>query len=76
MGRVRVFLRTELFTTTAGHVPSGSSVLDGVVDEQTPSGWIMRVDAYSDGRGRALEGSPVRLFLPAAKIDHILLIEA
>jgi hypothetical protein len=78
MKRVRVFLRTELFTQTGGdtHVPAGASVLDATVEAQEAGGFTVLVEGYADGRGRPLAGKPARLFLPGGKIDHMLLVEA
>ncbi len=74
--RVRVFLRQPLFTLPgAEHVPTSASILEGTLAEATALGATLAVDRYLDERGRALEGKPARLIVPAAKIDHLQVLE-
>ncbi len=71
--RVRVFLRSPLFTF-AGHVPRNASVLEGVVKEVNDLGYTVLVESFADDRGRALEGAGATLILPREKIDHLLVV--
>ncbi len=71
--RVRIFLRQPLFTV-AGHVPRGVVILDGVVGEDHSLGWKVAVEAWFGENGQPLEGERRTLIVPAAKIDHALVI--
>ncbi|MCB9684080.1 MAG: hypothetical protein H6738_00980 [Alphaproteobacteria bacterium] len=75
MEKVTVFLKTSLFTLPGadGHVPTGVMIIDATVVDR-PSG-ALRVDTerMRDERGRVLSDKGVRLDLPWAKIDHLLL---
>lgn len=74
--RVRVFLRQQLFTLPGTeHVPSAAVILEGTLGEATQLGAVIAVEAFFDDRGRALEAKPVRLVVPAGKIDHVLVLE-
>ena len=74
--RVRVFLRQPLFTLPgAEHVPAAALILDGTLGETSPFGATLSVESYRDERGRALDGKRVRLIVPAAKIDHLQVLE-
>ena len=74
--RVRVFLRQPLFTLSgAEHVPPTAWVLDGTLGDSTQLGAMLSADAYRDERGRVLEGKPVKILVPGAKIDHVLVLE-
>ena len=80
MNRIRVFLRAPLFAPRIEpHVPAGAMVLDGVLvpsDDDGPSGgMLVRVDGWRSDSGAPLEGATTTLFLPIAKVDHILAIE-
>ena len=71
--RVRVFLRSPLFTL-AGHVPRNASVLEGTVKEANDLGYTVVVESFADDRGRPLEGPGATLILPREKIDHLLVV--
>lgn len=74
--RVRVFLRQPLFTLPgAEHVPPAASILDGTLGETNALGANLSVTAYLDERGRPVDGKPARLIVPAAKIDHLQVLE-
>lgn len=78
MSRVTVFLRTNLFSYSGPekHVPSGVMVIDGRVLEQSATGITLETDRLLDDRGRVLSDASLKLVLPLAKIDHLLLREA
>jgi hypothetical protein len=82
MKRVRIFLRTELFSVSAArsssgppHVPSGVMILEGTLRETDRTGLLVEAAAFKDLHGRPLEGKPVVLILPSAKVDHIQVLE-
>lgn len=76
MDRVRVFLRTELFTTGELHpAPAGATIVDGRVRELLAGGLILEATAFHRADGKTLHGAPCTLYLPSAKIDHVLLLE-
>ena len=82
MKRVRIFLRTELFAVSAArsasgppHVPSGVMILDGTLRESDRTGLLVEASGFKDIHGKALDGKPVVLILPSAKVDHIQVIE-
>ncbi len=77
MSQVRVFLRTELFTYDGaeGHVPRGTAIIDGATSEGLKGGLTVSATASYDLRGTPLQAAPSNLFLPLAKIDHLLLVE-
>jgi hypothetical protein len=81
--RVRVFLRQSLFSLPAGpapgtfddaavgHVPVNAAILTGTLVDQSGFGLTLRVEGYTDERGRALTGPARTLIVPSAKIDHV-----
>lgn len=77
MDRVRVFLRTDLFAVTGELmvVPENVSIIDGNVRETMSGGFLVEVSAWRRGDGRALNGPTATLFLPASKIDYILVLD-
>ena len=82
MKRVRIFLRTELFSVSAArsasgppHVPSGVMILEGSLRETDRTGLLVEVSGFKDIHGKALDAKPVVLILPSAKVDHIQVIE-
>ena len=82
MKRVRIFLRTELFSVSAArsasgppHVPPGVMILEGTLRESDPSGLQVEASAFKDIHGKALDGKPVVLILPSSKVDHIQVLE-
>jgi len=76
MDRVRIYLRTPLFTARTGaHLPAGAHVLTGQVRSQEPGGLVVAVSDYADADGRTLSGFGTVLYLPTAKIDHAELLE-
>ena len=82
MKRVRIFLRTELFSVSAArsasgppHVPAGVMILVGTLRESDRVGLIVEASGFQDIHGKALDGKPVVLILPSAKVDHIQVIE-
>lgn len=76
MDKVRVFLRTDLFTVGGElrHAPDGACILDGRVREQSAGGFIVEVARWYRADGRPLEGGPAVLYLPTGKVDHLLLL--
>ena len=74
--RVRVILRQPLFTLpdAAAHVPPKETVIDGTSEAPGVDGVRLSALEYRDERGRPLEGAPCELLIPAAKIDHIVLL--
>ncbi len=76
-GRVRVFLRTPLFTTRDHpHLPPGTFVLEGRLGASGPAGGLLvAVERCLDEAGRAMEGGAGTLFLPLAKIDHVSFLD-
>jgi len=82
MKRVRIFLRTELFSVSAArgasgppHVPSGGMILEGTLRENDSVGLLVEASGFQDIHGKVLDGKPVVLILPNAKVDHIQVIE-
>ena len=82
MKRVRIFLRTELFSVSAArstsgppHVPSGVMILEGTLREKDGAGLLVEASGFQDIHGKVLDGKPVVLILPNAKVDHIQVIE-
>jgi hypothetical protein len=78
--RVRVYLRQSLFSPPASagdpsHVPAGAAVLDGELLSEGAVGVTVRVSAFADERGRPLQGSPCTLLVPAAKLDHLRVLD-
>jgi hypothetical protein len=74
MQSVRVYLRAPLFTTrTDAHLPAKAVVLDGELEDRSQGGLTLRVTAWLDHEARPLDGSTLRLFVPMAKVDHVLL---
>ncbi|MBM4368393.1 MAG: hypothetical protein FJ102_19420 [Deltaproteobacteria bacterium] len=71
--RARVFLKGPLFTF-AGHVPRGAAVVEGVVKDTGGFGLTVAVEGYLDEGGKRLEGPALTLILPAAKVDHVLVL--
>ncbi len=75
---VTIYLKTPLFTfnrTPDNHVPRGTSAVRGELREREHGGMTIRVHTYLDGTGKTLDNVPRTLFLPIAKIDHVLLEE-
>jgi len=76
MDRVRIYLRTPLFTARTGaHLPAGAHVLTGQVRSHEPGGLVIVVSDYADAEGRAQAGEGTVLYVPTAKIDHAQLLE-
>lgn len=76
MDKVRVFLRTELFTTGELHpAPAAATIIDGRVREILAGGLILEATSFHRTDGKELTGKPCTLYLPSAKIDHVLLLE-
>jgi hypothetical protein len=82
MKRVRIFLRTELFSVSAArgasgppHVPSGVMILEGTLRENDAVGLLVEASGFQDIHGKVLDGKPVVLILPNSKVDHIQVIE-
>jgi hypothetical protein len=78
MESTTIYLRTSLFSIAGDnpHVPNGIMALKGTVADRPSGGIVIRVDAYLDGRGRPLDGTPMTLFLPWAKVDHAVVHDA
>ena len=77
MDRVVIYLKTALFSEDKndGHVPAQTMILEGNIKDQPSGGFIVAVTGFRTGSNRELEGSPCTLFIPAGKIDHMLLKE-
>jgi hypothetical protein len=82
MKRVRIFLRTELFSVSPArsggapsHVPAGVMIVEGTLRETDRTGLLVEASGFKDMQGRALEGKPVVLILPIAKVDHLQVVE-
>ena len=73
MKRVTVYLRTPLFTCgpDQGHVPDGTTVLEGEVEDQPAGGVLLAVHRARDRQGRDLGEVQINLYLPWAKVDHM-----
>ena len=72
MDRVRVFLRSPLFTTRdGGHLPRKAVILDGSIQETGGGGVQLTVQTWRDDQGQDLTGDSKTLFIPNSKIDHI-----
>lgn len=78
LDRVRVLLRTPLFSTGGpdAHVPPGVTIVDGRLLEAGGMGLLVEVEGVYDGAGRRMDASACVLLLPASKIDHVLVLEA
>ncbi len=78
MERVRVFLRTELFAVGGdlAVVPDNATIVEGKVRESQSGGFLLDVDVYRRADGRALQGKAATLYLPTAKIDYLLVLDA
>jgi hypothetical protein len=78
MERVTIYLRTSLFSISGdnAHLPKGVLTLEGTVVDRPPGGVVIDVAKYLDERGRELECDPQKLFLPWAKVDHVVLQDA
>ena len=78
LAQATVFLRTTLFTFSAGdrHVPSSVSAIEGELERIGDGGVTVKVSAWKDERGRTLEGAPRTLFVPMSKVDHVDLQES
>ena len=71
-----IFLRTALFTLPKdGHAPIGAVIVEGEIVDRPSGGIVVVASGYKDGRGNSLEGATVKLHLPWAKVDHILLAD-
>lgn len=75
MDRVRVFLRTALFTVSGEirHAPEGAVIVEGRVREILAGGLILEVSVWRREDGRVLDAPAATIYLPSAKIDHVLL---
>ncbi len=78
MERVRAFLRTELFAVGGELqvVPENAAIIEGRVRESSSGGLLIEVDTWRRGDGRLLQGKAATLFLPSAKIDYLLVLDA
>jgi hypothetical protein len=77
MQRMTLYLRATLFAPPGAtpHVPAGALILVGNADEGGSGGVTLRLEQAFDEKGRPLPTTPVRLIVPWAKIDHVLLHE-
>jgi hypothetical protein len=76
MDNVVIYLRTALFTYggDVGHVPAGATVIEGrILDEKAAGGALVETRGFYDDRGKKLGDKQVRIILPWAKVDHVLL---
>lgn len=71
---VTVLLTTPLFVLehVEGPTPAGSVVVSGSLRGVGNGGVELSAEKYRDARGKELGGRPAMLFLPLAKIDHII----
>lgn len=75
MSSATIYLRAPLFVPSAiGGVPKHSMILSGtLIDGGQSGGFTVAVSRWADQHGKTLEGTPTRLFVPMAKIDHVRL---
>ena len=81
MNRVRIFLKTPFFDFRPGRGTSGERVayaadvmaLEGSIEE-APGGLQVAVTRWLSGTGAEVDHAPATLILPAAKIDHMLVL--
>jgi len=75
MEKTTIYLRTSLFSIAGDnpHVPAGIMALTGTVADRPSGGIVFRIETALDGRGRSLECASQTLFLPWAKVDHMVL---
>jgi len=75
MDNTTLYLRTSLFSIAGDnpHVPNGIMALDGTVEDRPSGGVVVKIKRAYDGRGRVLVCSPLTVFLPWAKVDHVIL---
>lgn len=71
---VTILLTTPLYVLEAveSPAPAGSVVVNGSLRAMSNGGVEIAAEKYRDVRGRELAGRPATLFLPLAKIDHIV----
>lgn len=74
MKSVTIYLRAPLFVpANGGTLPKQAMVLEGELVESPLSGGLtVAVKAWRDQDGRTLKGEAATLFLPMAKIDHVV----
>lgn len=74
MKSVVLYLRAPLFVPdNGGAAPKHAMVLHGTLTESELSGGLtIEVTAWADQKGRALSGDAATLFVPMAKIDHVV----
>jgi len=74
MKSVTIYLRAPLFVpANGGTIPKQAMVLEGELLESTLSGGLtVAVSGWKDQDGRTLKGDASTLFLPMAKIDHVV----
>lgn len=75
LDRVRVLLRTELFSTGGpdAHLPPNVAIIDGRVKDRQ-GGLTIEVEGVHDAQGRRLAFEPCTVWLPASKIDHAVVL--
>lgn len=70
---VTVYLKTPLFIfKSAPHLPPATAAVRGSEARREGGGVQLVVEQYLDEDGRVLDGSPLELFVPNAKIDHVV----
>lgn len=71
---VRLFLRQDLYVPPgdAAHLPRGVAALDGTLVEINALGAVIEASALLSEKMTPLVHAPVKLLVPAAKIDHLL----
>jgi hypothetical protein len=50
-------------------------IVEGTLRETDRTGLLVEASGFKDMQGRALEGKPVVLILPIAKVDHLQVVE-
>ena len=71
--RVRIFLKQPFFTLP-GYIPRAAVAVEGMLEAEKPLGWLVEVDTWLSETGAKLEGATHRVLIPAAKIDHALVL--
>ena len=68
---VTVYLKMRFFTfKDAPHLPPNTSVVSGSEAEWANGGITLTAEKFFNDDGKALDGKPVRMFIPTSKIDH------
>ncbi|NOY25421.1 MAG: hypothetical protein GXP62_06065 [Oligoflexia bacterium] len=77
LDRVRILLRTNLFSTPEifPNLPATVAIIDGkLLDRQ--GGILVRADGFFDGQGKPVDAQPCTIWVPSGKIDHAVGLES